>query len=156
MLEKILSALSNFPSCSCTCREVKGSRRWLDFFFLPRFQPIELLKPFIIIVIALVLSSENNRNIYYKYFLSFMVIVPIIFLLITQPDIGQTFLVFLTWLSLIFISGINLSIFFLFFGLTLILLFYLILLWHCKNLINSTKNTTEIHCLQFDWRHLEM
>jgi len=106
--------------------EVKGSRRWLDFFFLPRFQPIELLKPFIIIVIALVLSSENNRNIYYKYFLSFMVIVPIIFLLITQPDIGQTFLVFLTWLSLIFISGINLSIFFLFFGLTLILLLYLI------------------------------
>ena len=55
-----------------------------------------------------------------------MVIVPIIFLLITQPDIGQTFLVFLTWLSLIFISGINLSIFFLFFGLTLILLLYLI------------------------------
>jgi cell division protein FtsW len=106
--------------------EVKGSRRWLDFFFLPRFQPIELLKTFIIIVIDLVFRSENNRNIYYKYFLSFMVIVPIIFLLITQPDIGQTFLVFLTWLSLIFISGINLSIFFLFFGLTLILLLYLI------------------------------
>ncbi len=106
--------------------ETKGSKRWLDLFFLPRFQPIELLKPFIIIVIATVLSSENNRNIYYKYFLSFLVIVPIIFLLITQPDIGQTFLVFLTWLSLIFISGINLLIFFLFFGFTLTLLLYLI------------------------------
>ena len=106
--------------------EVRGSKRWLDFFFLPRFQPIELLKPFIIVIIASILSSEKNSNLYYKYLLSFIVITPIIFLLITQPDIGQTFLVFLTWLSLIFISGINLVFFFLFFGLMLIFLLYLI------------------------------
>ena len=107
--------------------EVKGSKRWLGFLFLPRFQPIELLKPFIIIIIASILSSEKYSNLYYKYLLSFIVIIPIIFLLITQPDIGQTFLVFLTWLSLIFISGINLVIFFLFFGLILALLLYLVL-----------------------------
>ena len=106
--------------------EVKGSKRWLDFFFLPRFQPIEFLKPFIIIVIASILSSEKNNSLYFKYLLSFIVITPIIFLLITQPDIGQTFLVFLTWLSLIFISGVNLVIFFLFFGLMLVFLLYLI------------------------------
>jgi cell division protein FtsW len=93
---------------------------------LPRFQPIEFLKPFIIIVIASILSSEKNNSLYFKYFLSFIVITPIIFLLITQPDIGQTFLVFLTWLSLIFISGVNLVIFFLFFGLMLIFLLYLV------------------------------
>ena len=106
--------------------EVKGSKRWVDFIFLPRFQPIEILKPFIIIMIASILSSEKSSNVYYKYFLSFILITPIIFLLITQPDIGQTFLVILTWLSLIFISGINLIIFFLFFGLMLSLLLYLI------------------------------
>jgi len=106
--------------------EVKGSKRWVDFLFLPRFQPIEVLKPFIIIMIASILSSEKNSNVYYKYFLSFILIIPIIFLLITQPDVGQTFLVLLTWLSLIFISGINLIIFFLFFGLMLLLLLYLI------------------------------
>ena len=106
--------------------EVKGSKRWLDFAFLPRFQPIELLKPFIIIMIASVLSTEKGKNIYYKYFLSFIVIVPIMFLLITQPDIGQTFLIFLTWLSLIFISGISLVVFFIFFGIILSLLLYLI------------------------------
>jgi len=106
--------------------EVKGSKRWVDFIFLPRFQPIEILKPFIIIMIASILSSEKSSNVYYKYFLSFILITPIIFLLITQPDIGQTFLVILTWLSLIFISGINLIIFFLFFGLMLLLLLYLI------------------------------
>ena len=106
--------------------EVKGSKRWLDFFLLPRFQPIELLKPFIIIIIGLVLSSKNNSNVYYKYFLSIIVIAPVIFLLITQPDIGQTLLIFLTWLSLIFVSGINLVFFFLFFILILSLLSYLI------------------------------
>ena len=106
--------------------EVKGSKRWIDFLFLPRFQPIEVLKPFIIIIIASILSSKKNKNIYYKYFLSFILIIPIIFFLITQPDIGQTFLVILTWLSLIFISGINLIIFFIFFGLVFLLLLYLI------------------------------
>ena len=100
--------------------EVKGSKRWIDFIFFPRFQPIELLKPFLIIIIAHVLSYENKKNVYYKYFLSFLIIIPVILLLIAQPDIGQSFLIFLTWLSLIFISGINLIIFFVFFGLVLI------------------------------------
>ena len=77
-------------------------------------------------MVASVLSTEKGKNIYYKYFLSFIVIVPIMFLLITQPDIGQTFLIFLTWLSLIFISGISLVVFFIFFGIILSLLLYLI------------------------------
>ena len=77
-------------------------------------------------MIATILSSEKNNNIYYKYFLSLVIIAPILLLLITQPDLGQTFLVFLAWLSLIFISGINLGIFVLFFFLVLALLFYLI------------------------------
>ena len=102
--------------------EVKGSKRWIDFIFFRRFQPIELLKPFLIVIIAQVLSYENKKNVYYKYFLSFLIIIPVILLLIAQPDIGQSFLIFLTWLSLIFISGINLVIFFVFFGLVLILL----------------------------------
>ena len=41
--------------------EVKGSTRWLDFSFLPKFQPIEILKPFIIVMIASILSSENKK-----------------------------------------------------------------------------------------------
>ena len=44
--------------------EVKGSKRWLNLFFLPRFQPIELVKPFIIIFIATILCSEKSFNIY--------------------------------------------------------------------------------------------
>ena len=112
--------------------EVKGSKRWMDLFFLPRFQPIELLKPFLIVFIANILSNENNKNIYHKYFLSFLIIVPVILLLIIQPDIGQSLLIFLTWLSLIFVSGINLMIFFIFFILVLILLIALIFIFPNK------------------------
>ena len=112
--------------------EVKGSKRWIDLFFLPRFQPIELLKPFLIVFIAIILSDENNKNIYYKYFLSFLIIIPVILLLIIQPDIGQSLLIFLTWLSLIFVSGINLMIFFIFFILVLMSLIALIFLFPNK------------------------
>ena len=92
--------------------EVKGSTRWLDLPFVPRFQPIEILKPFFIVMIASVLSLENYKDIYLKYFFSFLIIVPIIILLITQPDIGQTLLITVIWFSLIFVSGINLIFFF--------------------------------------------
>jgi len=90
--------------------EVKGSKRWLNLFFLPRFQPIELVKPFVIIFIATILCIEKNFNIFFKYVISFIAILPIIFLLVIQPDIGQTLLVFLSWATLIFVSGISLPI----------------------------------------------
>ena len=112
--------------------EVKGSKRWIDLPFLLRFQPIELLKPFLIIILASVLSYENNKNIYYKYFLSFLIIIPVILLLVAQPDIGQSLLTFLTWLSLIFVSGINLIIFFIFFVLVICSLFVLIYIFPNK------------------------
>jgi len=112
--------------------EVKGSKRWIDLPFLLRFQPIELLKPFLIIILASVLSYENNKNIYYKYFLSFLIIIPVILLLVAQPDIGQSLLTFLTWLSLIFVSGINLIIFLIFFVLVICSLFVLIYIFPNK------------------------
>ncbi len=107
--------------------EVKGSKRWIDFGFLPRFQPVELLKPFLIIMLSLVLCNLKNLSIIFKYFLTFILLLPIILLLIGQPDIGQTILIFLTWLSLIFVSGINLIIFFSFFIISGFILTYLIL-----------------------------
>ena len=106
--------------------EVKGAKRWLDLFFLPRFQPVELIKPFTIIFLATILSSEKNIHIYYKYFLSFIAIVPASFLLMIQPDIGQTLLIFLSWITLVFISGISLVVFLAFFGISLTSLIYMV------------------------------
>ena len=88
--------------------EVKGSKRWLDFAIFPRFQPIELLKPFFILLTAKILVLENNSNLYKRYAYSLLVLFSVIFLLINQPDIGQTLLIIFTYGVMIFISGINL------------------------------------------------
>ena len=49
--------------------EVKGSKRWIDLFFLPRFQPIELLKPFLIIMISTILCSVQKFKSLFKIFI---------------------------------------------------------------------------------------
>ena len=89
--------------------EVKGSKRWIDLYLLPRFQPIELVKPFLVVFISIILSSEKFKNIYLKYSFSFLVTLMIVLLLAFQPDIGQTLLVLFLWSILIFISGISIS-----------------------------------------------
>ena len=87
--------------------EVNSAQRWIDLYLLPRFQPVELVKPFLIVLISLILSSEKYTNIYFKYLSSFFITLIIALLLAAQPDIGQTLLVFFSWSVLIFISGIN-------------------------------------------------
>ena len=106
--------------------EVKGSKRWIDLFFLPRFQPIEVLKPFLIVMLATILCSNKSSNLYLKYLLSIILISIISILLIMQPDIGQTLLVVLSWAILIFTSGINLLFLFGFSLFAILLLTYLI------------------------------
>ena len=108
--------------------EVKGSKRWIDLYFLPRFQPIELVKPFLIIFICSILCSQKNINIYLKYFLSFIATIVVALLLIVQPDIGQTLLVFLSWSILIFSSGISVIFLIIFFVSLITLFLYLIFL----------------------------
>ena len=104
--------------------EVKGSKRWIDLYFFPRFQPIELVKPFLIIFISSILSSQKYTNIYFKYLFSFLVTLFIALLLAVQPDIGQTLLIFFSWLILIFTSGINIIfLLVLFFSLVAILMY---------------------------------
>jgi cell division protein FtsW len=107
--------------------EVKGSTRWIDFFFLPRFQPIEVLKPFLIVMLATILCSNKSSNLYLKYLLSIILISVISLLLIMQPDIGQTLLVVFSWAVLIFTSGINIFFLLVFGILVLVLLTYLII-----------------------------
>ena len=106
--------------------EVKGSTRWINLPLIPRFQPIEILKPFLIVIIATVFTLNNQKHLYFKYLFSFFIIFPVILFLISQPDLGQTILIVLTWFSLIFVSGINLLFFLGLFVLTFSILFYLI------------------------------
>ena len=135
--------------------EVKGSKRWIDLQFLPRFQPIELVKPFLIIFISIILSNEKYRNIYFKYFFSFLTTSIIVLFLALQPDIGQTLLVLFIWLILIFVSGINISFLIIFFSTFIILFSYLIIFvpkfFYIKNrLISFFDPETGTHNAQSD------
>ena len=107
--------------------EVKGSKRWIDLFILPRFQPIELLKPFFIIFVAIILSTEKRINIILKYSFSFMITLLISGLLFIQPDIGQTLLILFTWSILIFTSGVSILFLSIFVISALIFLLYLVM-----------------------------
>ena len=90
--------------------EVKGSKRWMEIPFLPRFQPVELLKPMFIIFIAKIIILNEKTSIYRRYLYSFAVLFIIILFLINQPDLGQTLLLVSTWISMIFVSGFNMTI----------------------------------------------
>ena len=125
--------------------EVNSAQRWIDLYFLPRFQPIELVKPFLIISISLILSSKKYTNIYLKYLLSFFITLVIAILLAAQPDIGQTLLIFFSWSLLIFVSGINIVFLAVSSSVLFIILFFSIMLFpkfeYIKNRIISFFNT---------------
>ena len=91
--------------------EVKGTKRWMELPFLPRFQPVELLKPLFIIFIAKIIILNEKTGIYKRYLYSFIFLFIIILFLINQPDLGQTLLLVLTWITMIFVSGFNMIIF---------------------------------------------
>ena len=50
--------------------EAKGAKRWLDFYFF-RLQPIEILKPFFILMTVKILTFDDFQNSQIKYLLSF-------------------------------------------------------------------------------------
>ena len=108
--------------------EVKGSKRWMDLPLIPRFQPVEIVKPLFIIFIAKIITLNENTNIYKRYLYSFLVVSVIIFFLINQPDLGQSLLVVSTWMTMIFVSGFNMVILtiliFLFFVIFGLLIFF--------------------------------
>ena len=87
--------------------EVKGSKRWLDFKLIPRFQPVEILKPLFIIFIAKIIVLYERKDVYIRYFYSLIILLLVVSILVNQPDLGQTFLLTLTWITMIFVSGFN-------------------------------------------------
>ena len=107
--------------------EVKGSQRWIDFYLLPRFQPIEIVKPFLIVSISLILSSEKYSNLYLKYFLTLTITLIVVLFLVLQPDLGQTLLVLLSWSVLIFTSGISIFFLLILFLISIIAISYLVI-----------------------------
>ena len=106
--------------------EVKGAKRWIDFYFF-RLQPIEILKPFFILMAVKILTFERFKNSQIKYLLSFILLCCVIILLIDQPDLGQSILITFSWVATIFISGVSLIYILIFFLIFLTSISFLLL-----------------------------
>ena len=107
--------------------EVKGAKRWLDLYFF-RLQPIEILKPFFILMTVQILTYEKLKNSQIKYFFSFLLLCSVIILLVGQPDLGQSILLTGSWIFTVFISGVSILYIVSFFSIFLISLACLLFL----------------------------
>ena len=107
--------------------EVKGAKRWLDMYFF-RLQPIELLKPFFILMTVKILTLQKLQNSQIKYLFSFLLLCLVIILLIGQPDLGQSILLIGSWVFTVFISGVSILYIISFFSIFLISLASLLFL----------------------------
>ena len=107
--------------------EVKGSKRWLNLYFF-NLQPIELVKPFFVLLTSKILTQNDFKTSNSTYLLSFFILISIVILLVNQPDLGQSILLIGTWISIVFISGISLFYIFSFFGISTTALITLIIM----------------------------
>lgn len=83
--------------------EIRGSARWFDLGIF-RFQPSELVKPLLIIVIASFTTTFNMASI--KNYLAILAIIALpIWLVARQPDLGNSLVLISIWLSIVFITS---------------------------------------------------
>ena len=96
---------------------VKGATRWLRIGPLS-LQPSEFIKPAFIVFAAWMFTSTRRDPRIAGKATVFAVYGLIIFLLIRQPDVGQSFLLTICFAAVFFFSGLSLAWILLFFGIT--------------------------------------
>ena len=91
-------------------RKSGGATRWIQFLSFS-IQPIEIAKYMLLIFIAQHLNIKNTRIKEFKIGVvsTFLPCLPYIFLLLLQPDFGNTVLICLTVFSMIILSGAKIS-----------------------------------------------
>lgn len=83
-----------------------GARRWLDLGFI-RFQPSELFKILLPLMLAWFASIYGMPNDFKKIFINFALLFVPVSLIIMQPDLGTAILVIASSFAVIFLSGIS-------------------------------------------------
>ena len=95
--------------------------RWLGFGFF-RFQPSEVFKISLLMYLAYILVDDKDKSKNLKKMISHMVIAGMgILLIIKQPDLGTTMLIFASTVAVLFLAGLNLR-YLIFAGLGIVML----------------------------------
>tara|TARA_A100001015_G_scaffold305130_1_gene397377 strand:+ start:124 stop:1224 length:1101 start_codon:yes stop_codon:yes gene_type:complete len=98
--------LTLIPGLSVTAG---GASRWLDLGVI-LFQPVELAKFFIVVFLATALCNKKDMiHTFWKGFIPVLLlsIVPIC-ILMAQPDLGNSVLIFLVLIIMLFVAGVRL------------------------------------------------
>ncbi len=84
-----------------------GAQRWLDIPGLPRFQPSEILKVGLPLMLATYFHDRSTPPRFKHIFWSLvMILVPVV-LIVEQPDLGTGILVLSSGLIVLFMAGLN-------------------------------------------------
>ena len=86
--------------------EIKGARRWIDFFGFS-VQPSEFLKVCFIVVTAWLLSEQRRTPRLPGTAIALGLFVVVILLLKSQPDVGMMGLISAVFLAQLFLNGLN-------------------------------------------------
>ncbi len=87
--------------------EAKGAKRWINILGFS-LQPSEFAKTFFIIMNAFILNRLHLEKWQLKYGFSVALYLPIVCLLILQPDFGMTLTFTVLWVAQIFVYGLPL------------------------------------------------
>jgi rod shape determining protein RodA len=84
----------------------KGAQRWLDLGVF-RFQPSELMKLAVPILLSWYLAEKTLPPKFSKIFVSVMLILVPVALIVKQPDLGTAILVSIAGFSVLFVAGMG-------------------------------------------------
>lgn len=85
--------------------EIKGSRRWI-FVAGMSLQPSEFIKPAFVVITAWLFAEGARRPDIPGKLLASVLLLIVAALLIAEPDLGQTILIFAVWGALFFLAGV--------------------------------------------------
>lgn len=103
--------------------EARGAIRWIDIFGI-RFQFSEIIKPFFIIFVAQYIMGNEDRS-FGKFIRAFLLLAPIFFLTLKQPDLGNALIYLIVLIFMLFSARFPLRYFLALFA-TLVIPFPLI------------------------------
>jgi len=86
--------------------DVNGAKRWLSIGSLSLGQPSEFMKPFFAIVSAWMFAEHKLREEFPGNIIALGLLLCVVAVLLSQPDIGMTLVVSAVWCAQFFIAGL--------------------------------------------------
>lgn len=88
--------------------EIKGAQRWIRIAGFS-LQPSELLKPAVLVLAAWMLAEKESHPTFPGFAAVACIALPVLGLFLSQPDLGQTALLSMSLIAVMFLAGAPLS-----------------------------------------------